>query len=42
MRNANVLFIWMIDKHVKVTWNEVKERDMVINMEIIKTQYQVQ
>jgi len=25
-------FIWMIEKHVKVRWNEVKEIDMVINV----------
>lgn len=28
-------FIWMIQK-VKVRWNEVKEIDMVINLERIK------
>jgi hypothetical protein len=29
-------FIWMTEKHVKVRWNEVKEIDMVINVERIK------
>jgi len=37
MRNANVFFFtWMIEKYVKVRWNEVKEIDMVINVARIK------